>query len=90
MPQRLKSIFSVVLPCFLSAALLVWLFMTIDYKHIWQAIKGSDIRYMSAAGIIFFLINFLIIWRWRILMKAIGLKARSLSSMRSAACVGFL
>ena len=50
--------------------------MTIDYKHIWLAIKDSDMRYMSAAGIIFFLINFLIIWRWRILMKAVGLKSK--------------
>jgi len=56
--------------------------MTIDYKHIWQAIKGSDMRYMSAAGIIFCLINFLIVWRWRILMKAVGLKASILQSMR--------
>ncbi len=82
LPTRMKNIFSIVLPCFLSLALLAWLFMTIDYKHIWQAVKGSDMRYMSAAGIIFFLINFLIIWRWRILMKGVGLKARRLSSMR--------
>src|ERR1700691_4041049 len=82
MPQGFKNIFSIVLPCFLSCALLVWLFITIDYKHMWQAIKGSDLRYMSDAGIIFFLINFLIIWRWRILMKAVGLKAKNLSSMR--------
>jgi len=77
-----KKIFSIILPCFLSVALLVWLFMTIDYKHIWQAIKDSDMRYMSAAGVIFFLINFLILWRWRILMKAVGLKSKRLSSMR--------
>ena len=78
----MKKIFSIVMPIFLSCALLVWLFMTIDYKHIWAAVKDSDMRYMSAAGIIFFTINFLIIWRWRILMKAVGLKANSLSSMR--------
>jgi uncharacterized protein (TIRG00374 family) len=77
-----KEIISFVLPCFLSVALLVWLFITIDYQHMWQAIKGSDMRYMSSAGIIFFLINFLIVWRWRILMKAVGLKAKSLSSIR--------
>jgi len=82
MSQRVKSIISVVIPCFLSFGLLVWLFLTIDYKDIWQAIKGSDMRYLSAAGIIFFLINFLIIWRWRILMKAVGLKSGRLSSMR--------
>ena len=78
----MKKIFSVALPIFLSVGLLVWLFVTIDYKHIWDAIKGSDMRYMSAAGIIFFMINFLIIWRWRILMKAVGLKAGSLPSIR--------
>ena len=82
MSSKFKSIFSIVLPCFLSIALLAWVFITIDYKHIWQAIKGSDVRYMSAAGVIFFMINFLIIWRWRILMKAVGLKPKCLSSMR--------
>lgn len=82
MPSKFKEIFSVVLPCFLSLGLLAWLFITIDYKHIWLAVKGSDMRYMSAAGIIFFFINFLIIWRWRILMKAVGLKAKTLSSLR--------
>jgi hypothetical protein len=82
MTSRLKDVFATVLPCFLSLALLVWLFVTIDYKHMWLAIKGADMRYMSIAFIIFFLINFLIIWRWRILMKAVGLKVNSLSSMR--------
>ena len=48
----------------------------------WQAVIKSDMRYMSAAGVIFFLINFLILWRWRILMKALGLKAGRLSSTR--------
>jgi len=82
MSSRLKEIFSIILPCFLSLALLVWLFLTIDYKHMWLAIRGSDMRYMSAAAVIFFLINFIIVWRWRILMKAVGLKAKSLSSIR--------
>jgi len=76
-----KNIFSIILPCALSAGLLVWLFVTIDYKGIWFAIKDSDARYMTAAGTVFFLINFLIIWRWRILMKAVGLKARPLTSI---------
>ena len=79
---KLKEIFSVLLPCFLSLALLGWLFLTIDYKHMWQAIKGSDIRYMAAADFVFFVINFIIIWRWRVLMKAVGLKAKSMSIIR--------
>jgi len=82
MISRLKNIFSVLLPYFLSLALLAWLFHTNNYKQMWQAVIKSDIRYMSGAGIIFFLINFLILWRWRILMKALGLKARRMTSTR--------
>lgn len=82
MSQQLKSFLSVFVPCFLSCALLGWLFFTIDYKHMWQTVKDSDMRYMSAAAIIFFMINFLIIWRWRILMKAVGLKSKRLTSTR--------
>ena len=82
MAPKLKNVLSTLLPCFLSLALLAWLFYTVDYKQMWQTIKGSDMRYMSLAAIIFFLINFLIIWRWQILMKAVGLKAKRMSSMR--------
>ena len=82
MPQHLKKIISIVLPCFLSLALLVWLFLTIDFKHMWSVVKGADMRYMGAAGFIFFMINFLIVWRWRILMKAVGLKAKRMASTR--------
>jgi len=80
MPPGFKKVVSIMLPCFLSIVLLAWVFITIDYKHIWLAVKDSDMRYLSAAGVIFFLINFLIIWRWRILMKAVGLKAKRTSS----------
>src|SRR5271170_4665362 len=82
MSTQVKKFFSIALPCFFSLALLTWLFITIDYQSMWLAVKGSDMRYMGAAIIIFFLINFLIIWRWRVLMKAVGLKSKSLSSMR--------
>ncbi len=82
MSQDKKNIFGILLPCFLSLGLLTWLFFTVDYKHIWQAIRGSDWRYMAAAALIFNMINFLIIWRWRVLMKAVGLKTKRLSSMR--------
>ncbi len=66
----------------LSGALLWWLFSRIDFKHTWEAVKGSDINYMMTAGVIFFAINFIILWRWRILMKALGLKTKRFSAMR--------
>ncbi|MBF0510979.1 MAG: flippase-like domain-containing protein [Candidatus Omnitrophica bacterium] len=82
MNQKLQNIVLTLLPYFLSVILLAWLFMTYDYRHMWTEVKGSDLRYMTAAGTIFFMINFLIIWRWRILMKAVGLKVKSLAAAR--------
>ena len=82
MMPKLKNIFSFLFPCLLSLVLLGWLYVTIDFRHMWEVVKGADMRYMSAAGIIFFSINFLILWRWRILMKAVGLKAKRLISTR--------
>jgi uncharacterized protein (TIRG00374 family) len=82
MTQQLKSFFSFLLRLVLSVGLLAWLFSRIDYKHMWEAVKGSDLRYMTAAGVIYFFINLLILWRWRILMKAVGLKTRRMTSMR--------
>ena len=82
MMPKLKNIFTFIFPCFLSLALLEWLYVTIDFKHMWEVVRGADMRYMSAAGLIFFSINFLILWRWRILMKAVGLKAKRLTCAR--------
>ena len=82
MREQIKNAFSFLLRFGLSAALLVWLFTKIDFKHMWEAVKGSDWRYMTVAGIVFFAINFLILWRWRILMKAVGLKANRWTSTR--------
>lgn len=79
---NLKKIFSIALPFFLSAGLLGWLFYHIDYKKIWMEVKSADMQYLIAAGILYFLINFLIWWRWMILMKAIKLSFKKFSSLR--------
>ena len=82
MKERFKSLVSFLLRFGLSAVLLAWLFCKIDFHHMWEAVKGSDGRYMTAAGLIFLGINFLVLWRWRILMKALDLKAGRFSSVR--------
>src|SRR5258708_1377126 len=82
MKEQLKNILSIFLRFGLSIGLLVWLFSKIDYVHMWQAVKGSDWHYMLLAGIVAFLLNFLILWRWRILMKALGLKVGRFNTLR--------
>ncbi len=82
MKEPLKSMFGFFLRFGLSAILLGWLFSKIDYVHTWEAVKQSDLRYMAAAFIVFFSINFIILWRWELLMHAVGLKVGHLSAMR--------
>ncbi len=82
MKEKMKNLGSLLLRFGLSGALLYWLFSRIDYKHTWEAIKGADVGYMVAAFLVFVAINFIILWRWSILMKAVGLKVNRVSAIR--------
>lgn len=82
MTERLKNLFSFFLRFGLSALLMTWLFTRIDFKHMWAAVKGADAGYMTAAGLVFLVTVFIILWRWMILLKALGLKFSRLGSTR--------
>jgi uncharacterized protein (TIRG00374 family) len=82
MKEKFKGLGSFVLRFGLSVVLLGWLFSKVDFKDLWAAIKDSDPFYMTSAAIVFFCINFLILWRWIIFMKALGLKFKGFSSVR--------
>ncbi len=82
MSKQAKNIISIILPFVFSAVLLGWLFHTCDYKHIWQTIKSADMGYLMLAAGLYFAINFMIWWRWIILMKAMNLKFKRFSSLR--------
>ncbi len=82
MKDNLKNVASFFMRFGLSAVLLFWLFTKIDFRHMWEAVKGADANYLIAAGLVYFAINFIILWRWRILMKALGVKVDRMSTMR--------
>jgi glycosyltransferase 2 family protein len=82
MKENLKNALSLFLRFGLSGALLWWLFSRIDFHQMWAAVQGADVGYLTAGGIVFFCINFVILWRWRILLKAVGLKTKVYSSLR--------
>lgn len=59
----------------LSLCLLVWLFKTkVDIPRTISVLKNANFCYILYAGIIFLSINGLILVRWLILIKALGLK----------------
>jgi glycosyltransferase 2 family protein len=82
MTQGLKNVFSFLMRFGLSAVLLVWLFTRIDFKHMWEAVRGADMNYMLAAGLVYFGINFIIMWRWMILMRSLDLNFSKFTAMR--------
>lgn len=82
MKEKFKVVWSFFLRFGLSAALLAWLFSRIDYKHTLAAIKQADKGYLLAAFLVFFLTCAFILWRWIILMKALGLKFKRVSAAR--------
>lgn len=82
MKEKMKNLGSFFLRFGISGVLLFIMFKTIDFKDIWQAIKGADLNYLFAAWIMFMVTNFIILWRWRVIMKALDLKCRRFSLVR--------
>ncbi|MBF0489730.1 MAG: flippase-like domain-containing protein [Candidatus Omnitrophica bacterium] len=82
MKERLKAVWSFFLRFGLSAILLIWLFSRIDYKHTWAALKGADQTYLLVSLIVFLLSSIFILWRWFILLKALGVSFKKLSALK--------
>lgn len=82
MKDKIKTLGMFFLRFGLSAILLIWLFSRIDYKHTWDAVKGADKGFLLAALAAFVVSSLIILWRWMILMKALGLKFKKLSAVR--------
>ncbi len=82
MNSTLKNIGSFALRFILSVGLLWWLFSHVDFATVTALVKQSDPGYMVLAGLVFFAINAVLLWRWFVLMKAIDLKVKRFDSIR--------
>ena len=72
--QKTKNLVSILLRIGLSAALLSYLFSKIDIPKTIDVLKNADYIYILYGLIIFFLINIMILIRWNIYIRALGLK----------------
>ncbi len=82
MKKKLKAVWSFFLRFGLSAIPLAWLFSRIDYKDTLVAVKEADKGCLVGAFLVFFITCGLVLWRWIILLRALGLKFKRLSSTR--------
>lgn len=69
----MKKAFSLILRTGISAILLFILFQKIDFKETLKVIASLRISYFILATVTFFIIYFLVFYRWRMLLKAQGL-----------------
>ena len=82
MNQKTKTIFSFLVCLGLSIVLLGWIFSRIDLAKTWQVLKGADPFLMTVAALIFLSTNFIILWRWMVFIKTLGLKCSTFNCAR--------
>lgn len=82
MSPKLKSFLNNFLRFGLSAVLLYWLYTQIDVQKTADVIKSANLTYIFYAGLVFWVINFAILWRWVIYIRALDLQAPLISIVR--------
>ncbi|MBF0121891.1 MAG: flippase-like domain-containing protein [Candidatus Omnitrophica bacterium] len=75
MTEKIKDFLSFFVRLGLSLALLVWLFNQVNWKDIISAIKQADTIPLWGAFFVTVLIQFVVLIRWIVFMKALNLEA---------------
>jgi len=71
---KTKNILSFLARVILSFTLLFWLFKKIDIGKMAEVLKTADLGYIAIALFVFFFINLLLLIRWFVFIKALGLE----------------
>src|SRR3989338_3052403 len=74
MTKTFKNIASFLLRFGLSGALLWWLFIKIDWAKTIEVLKTADIGPITLSAAVFFSIYFVLLLRWIVFIRALGLK----------------
>ncbi len=74
MKDKLKNIFSLLLRFGLSAGLLAYLFSKIDTTKTAEILKSSNVGFLAVAFLVFCTIFAVLLLRWLIFIRALGLK----------------
>lgn len=79
---NIKNILNFLLRVTFSVALLWYLFTKIDLEQTADILKTADLFYIAAAALIFLAINWIILFRWYIFIKALDLSASFFQAAR--------
>ncbi len=82
MNQKKKNSLSFLIRLALSGALLGWLFSRIDVTGMIQTVRTARPGFIIAAGLLFFLVNLVILYRWYVIVGALKLQLPVSSGIR--------
>ncbi len=85
--EKQKNIFSGIARIALSSVLLIWLLKKVDIEQTKEVLFNADLTYLTYALGIFFVINFILLTRWFLLVRALQLKVL-FSSVRDYFFIG--
>ncbi len=85
--EKMKNLLSLLLRIGLSGALMTYLFSKIDTAKMLEIIKSADIGYIGIAASAFAFINGILLIRWIIFIRALGLKV-SIASVTNCFFIG--
>ena len=71
MVNGVKNAVSFLVRVLLSGGLLWYLFSKIDLGRIWEILRGARLEFLVYAGLIFFVVNLVLLARWFIFIKAL-------------------
>ena len=80
--KNAKNLFSFLLRIGLSIALLWYVFSQIDIESTAEILKSANLIYIFLAAVIFVFINFILLYRWFIFIKALDLSVSIKSVVR--------
>ncbi len=82
MSEKIKNLFSFLMRIGVSAGLLWFVFSKIDMDKTWSILKTADVRYIVWGGMIFLGTTVILLCRWFIFIKALGLEVRAIDVVR--------
>ncbi len=74
--QRTKSVFSLFLRIFLSGVLLWYIFSKIDLRETAEVLRSADPTFLIYGAATFLVISVILLYRWFLFIKALGLESR--------------
>lgn len=82
MTEKIKGILNFLLRIGFSTGLLWFIFSKIDTQKTVEVIKSADMNYIVLAGVVYLILNFILLGRWIIYLRAMDVRVSKFQAVR--------